>query len=77
MFTIKLEKLINNKEWTLSELWRRTGGKESGVRYNTLMAYYHGYIKRMNVKDIIKICDTLDCCLSDLMEYVPDKKSKK
>jgi putative transcriptional regulator len=73
MFTINLKKLLENKEWNISDLWRATGGKKSGVRYNTLLAYYHGYIKRPRINDLIKICDALECKLSDLIEYIPDK----
>lgn len=74
MLNINLRKLLFDKDWNISDLYRATGGDIDGVRYNTLLAYYHGYIKRMNVKDIVKICDALDCKLSDLIEYIPDKK---
>lgn len=73
MFRIKVNDLLEKKDWNLSELWRRTGGKK-GVRYNTLIAYRDGYIKRMNVKDLIKMCDAFGCALVELIEYIPDKK---
>jgi putative transcriptional regulator len=74
MFKINLEEILDERDMNISELWRKTGGK-SGVRYNTLLAYYHGYIKRINIQDLIKICDALECDLSELIEYSP--KSRK
>ena len=46
----------------------------SGVRPNTINAYYNEYAQRVNLIDLSKICDALNCELSDLMQYVPDKK---
>jgi putative transcriptional regulator len=45
------------------------------VNKNTVNAYYHGYAKRINVDDIEKMCEYLECSLSDLIEYIPDKKT--
>lgn len=73
MIKINLRQLLFDKEMNISDLHRKTGGNEGGVRYNTLLAYYHGYVKRMNIKDLIKICDALNCKLSELLEYIPDK----
>lgn len=44
------------------------------VGKNTVNAYYHGYIKRMRPEDLNKMCEYLKCPLSDLIEYIPDKK---
>lgn len=67
---IKLKQILENKELNQRYLIIKTG-----IRPGTINAYYHGFVKRMNVKDLIKICDTLDCRLDELIEYVPDKKS--
>ena len=64
--------LLENKDMKQSDLARLTG-----IRYNTINAYYHGYIKRMNVIDLEKICDALECTLYDLIEYVPKKNNCK
>lgn len=73
MIKINLRQLLFDREMSQADLWRLTGGKKTGVRYNTINAYYHGYVKRMNVKDLVKICDALGCELKDLIEYTPDK----
>jgi DNA-binding Xre family transcriptional regulator len=70
MFKINVRQLASDKDWNISDLWRATGiDKNDRVDYNTLILYWHGYIKRMNVKDLIKICDALHCDLSELIEY--------
>jgi DNA-binding Xre family transcriptional regulator len=74
MFKIHLRRLLSDIDWNIAELYRATGGDAGGVCYNTLLAYYHEYIKRVNIVDLVKICDALDCKLSDLMEYDPNKK---
>lgn len=48
--------------------------KKTGIRSGTVNAYYHEYVQRMNVKDLIKICDCLGCSLSELLEYNPKEK---
>ena len=64
-----LKRLLFDRDMKQIDLHRKTG-----IRYETVGAYYHGYVKRMNVKDLEKICDALNCSLSDLIEYIPDKK---
>ena len=46
----------------------------TGIRPGTINAYFHGFAKRINVKDLDIICKTLNCSLLDVIEYVPDKK---
>jgi len=74
MFKIHLRSLLSEIDWNISELYRATGGDNDGVCYNTLLAYYHEYIKRVNIKDLIKICDALNCDLDELIEYKANKK---
>lgn len=69
MFKINLKQLLYDNHITQSDLKRKTD-----IRYNTINAYYHGYIKRINVADLIKICDALNCRLDELLEYDPNKK---
>lgn len=73
MFKINVRQLASEKDWNISDLWRATGDENDRVAYNTLIAYWHEYIKRMNIKDLIKICDALGCDLANLIEYSPDK----
>ncbi len=64
-----LKRLLFDRDMSQMDLHRKTG-----IRYETINWYYHSLIKRMNVKDLETICNVLECSLSDLIEYVPDKK---
>ena len=70
MFKIQLKRLLFEKDMNQSDFQRKTK-----IRYGTINAYYHGYVKRMNVDDLIKMCDTLDCRLDELIEYIPKEKT--
>lgn len=69
MIKIYLSKLLGEKRITQSALTKATG-----IRPGTINLLYHEYAKRLNVEDLNKICSYLDCKLSDLIEYIPDKK---
>lgn len=70
MIKIHLSKILGEKRMTQSELSRRTG-----IRMGTINAYYHEYIKRINVEDLDKICDVLECRIEELIEHIRDKQS--
>lgn len=70
MLKIHLKKLLFDRDMTRADLQRLTG-----IRYDTLSAYYHGFIKRINTEDLIKICDVLECSLNELIEYLPENKN--
>lgn len=69
MFKIKLKELLEERDRN-----QRSLKLETGIRSGTINAYFHGFIKRMNVSDLIKICDALDCRLDELLEYIPQKR---
>lgn len=61
-----LKRLLFERDMNQMDLHRATG-----IRYETVGAYYHGYVKRMNVKDLEAICTVLNCKLSELIEFEP------
>lgn len=68
MIKINLAKILDEKGITQSRLAELTG-----IRPGTINAYYHQFIKRMNVSDINELCKVLNCSLNDLLEYISDK----
>lgn len=47
----------------------------SGVSRNAITKlYYSDGIETVKVDTLMRLCNALDCSLSDLIEYVPDKK---
>ena len=69
MIKIYLSRLLGEKRITQKELSDKTN-----IRRATINAYYHEYIKRINISDLDMMCKTLECSLADLIEYIPDKK---
>lgn len=47
----------------------------SGVSRNAITKLYHNVdIETTKIGTIVRLCETLDCSLSDLIEYTPDEK---
>lgn len=69
MIKIRLAKLMKKKGISRNELARITG-----IRAHTLTTYCQHKVKRMNVRDLIKMCEALNCTLSELIEYIPESR---
>ena len=41
------------------------------MQRSQLNGYLNGTITRLDIDVIVRICDTLDCTISDLLEYKP------
>lgn len=67
MIRIYLSRLLGERRWTQSDL-----AKATGIRPTTINEWYHEIIVRPNIDHIDKICEVLNCSISDLMEYVPN-----
>jgi putative transcriptional regulator len=63
-----LRKLLRKNQLSQAEFSRKTE-----IRKPTVFAYYHGYVKEARIKDLHAMCKELDCQISDIIEYVPDK----
>lgn len=72
MIRIHLSRLLGEKRWTQADLSRKTG-----IRPNTISEIYHELTERVNLNHIDKICEVLECDISDLLEFVPNKKDKE
>ncbi|WP_125713014.1 helix-turn-helix domain-containing protein [Companilactobacillus kedongensis] len=46
----------------------------TGLNRNTISSIYHRKATNINLKTLVAICDYLQVPLSELIEYVPDKK---
>lgn len=69
MVRIKLSTLLGERRMTQIELSRKTG-----IRLATINEIYHELCERINLEHIDKICEALDCDISDLLKYEPNKK---
>ncbi|MED4377602.1 helix-turn-helix transcriptional regulator [Schinkia azotoformans] len=71
MIKIHLSKIMGEKRITQAELARRTN-----IRPNTINEIYHELIERINLEHLDKICEVLECEVSDILEYIPKWKMK-
>ena len=68
MIKIHLSKLLGERRWTQSDL-----AKVTGIRPSTINEWYWEIVMRLNVEHIDKICEALDCDITDLIEYIPNE----
>ena len=64
LFDLLLARNISQRKFALS----------IQIRPNTINAYCHGAIKRIEIDDLNKICKELNCTISSLLEYIPDEE---
>lgn len=59
---IYLHRLLGERRWNQADLARKTG-----IRPNTINEMYHGICERVSLEHLDKICEALDCDLSELI----------
>ena len=72
MVKVKLSDLLGKHKMnqkTLSNLTK--------IRPATISKMYYGETKRVTLEQINNICSALDCEISELFEYIPDKEENK
>lgn len=68
MIKILLSRKLGELRWTQADLARATG-----IRAATINALYNEVADRVNLDHLSKICEVLNCELTDIMVYVPNK----
>ena len=68
MIKIKLSRILGDIRMTQAELSQKTG-----IRAATINEMYHELIERVNLDYLSRICEVLDCEVSEILEYVPSK----
>ena len=60
----KLEEVLKSKDIAKYKLHTLTG-----INYDTICKYCKGTIQRIPVEHLVLFCKTLDCKISDIIEY--------
>jgi len=68
LINIKVAELMGRHKLTKKALAEKTG-----IRPNTVSALWLGTVKRIEVGQMDKLCEALDCQPGDLFEYLPDQ----
>ena len=55
---------------------QRSLSRLTGIRYATINEMYNEWTERYNAEHLDRICEVLECPLSDLIEYIPNKNSR-
>lgn len=63
MIKIHLSRKLGELRITQADLARRTG-----IRANTINEWYHELTDRISLSHLAKICDVLDCNITDIIE---------
>ena len=66
-----LSKLLGERRWTQADLARKTG-----IRRATINELYNELTDRVNLEHLDRICEVLECSVSDVLEYVPNPQRK-
>ena len=62
---LTLDKYIDSKNITRYQL-----SESTGIRYDTIDKYYKNKLQRYDGYILSKICDTLQCDICDVIEYI-------
>ena len=71
MIKIHLSRMLGEKRITQAELARQTG-----IRPSTINDIYNEMTERLNINHLDRICEYLNCDITDLIEYIPNKQKK-
>jgi putative transcriptional regulator len=72
MIKIHLSRKLGEVRWSQATLARVTE-----IRPSTISDLYNEMADRVNLDHLDRICKALDCPLSDIIEYIPDKEKKQ
>ena len=70
MIKIKLSDLLGKHKMSQKALSNITH-----IRPATISKMYYEEVKRIDIKQLDNICKAFNCEISELLEYIPDKKS--
>lgn len=68
MIRLNIDKYIDQRKITRYELAKRTG-----ISFQVIDKYYKNKVVRYDSYILDKICEALDCDISDLIEYSKEK----
>lgn len=70
MIKICLSRILGEQRINQAELARRTG-----IRPSTINEWYHDFVERVNLEHLDRICEVLQCEITDIIERTPNNKN--
>lgn len=68
MINIRISGKMGERCMTQKELAEKTD-----IRPNTINLMYHNIIDRVSLEQLDRICEVLNCSISDILEYKPNR----
>lgn len=68
MYVFKLEDLLKSKNISINKLMRDTN-----TDFKVLKRMMTGELVRIDIFVMARLCDYLDCLITDIIEYIPNK----
>lgn len=72
MIRIKLSEVLGKKKMTRKKLAELTG-----VRPNTIGDLYNEEVRKIDIDTLNRICEALDCNVSDLLEFQRNSEDER
>ena len=69
---VNLDKILETRDLSVYEV-----NQKSNIRYQTLQALQSNSASRIDFEVLAKLCYALGCEVKDILEYIPNEKSKK
>ena len=66
-----LSRILGERRWTQTKLAEMTG-----IRKSTIGDLYNEIAERISFDQLDRICEALDCDLSELLEYIPNQQRR-
>ena len=66
-----LSRILGEKRWSQAKLARATG-----IRAATINELYNDFAERVSLEHLDRICEALECDLTDIIEYIPSSQRK-
>lgn len=71
-YLFKLNKILHSRKISINKLMRDTN-----TDFKVLKRIISGNLVRFDIFVIARICDYLDCKMTDIIEYFPNQNNKK
>ena len=71
-YLFKLEQLLEDKKISKNKVIR-----ETNIDFKVLKRIWSGNLTRIDITILAKLCDYLDCNITDIFEYIPKKNNTK
>ena len=68
IYLFKLEDILKNKGISINKLMR-----ETNTDFKVLKRMMTGELVRIDIFVLARLCDYLNCTISDIIEYIPNK----